>query len=331
MRSIGEYSLSDWFRVRPIIERVKRTRDDFVQEKFLKVQPPGLKEFLSANEHLRGKNIISIIAFQQAEVLDFTLRMATRHLTDTTVLVLDNSFRKEARVEIEQVCQSRGVPYLGLPKNPSHHPNRCHGMAMTWVWHNVVRPLHPRIAGFIDHDVILTKKVELSRLLAGQPFYGVPNVGRSAWSLWAGFCFYDLDQIGPDPLNFLNDFLRGVDTGGRNWECLYHRYDHKKYKFAEWRLFDVMDEPAGVPRQVEVIDATWMHIGGTTCRDMYRKNAGFYGRLLKAIDAGANWEQMRTESEGAAAIRPTPVETIVKSGRKRWRKFSFDQSLPSAL
>src|SRR5690349_7682569 len=128
MRSFGEYSAREWVRLWPVVERVKRKRDDFVQEKFLKVHPGGLKEFLGSNTHLRGKNIIAIIAFNQAEVLDFCLRMATRHLADATVLVLDNSTRKEARAEIERVCRTRGVAYLGMPENPSNHPNRSHGM-----------------------------------------------------------------------------------------------------------------------------------------------------------------------------------------------------------
>lgn len=284
--------------------------------------------FLAANAHLKGKNIIAVIGFEQPELLNFSLKLAARHLPDVTMMILDNSRRKESRAQIERVCQTHGAPYLGLPENPSRHPNRNHGMAMTWIWHNVIKPLQPGIAGFIDHDVIPTKKVELKQLLAGQPLYGVPNVSRFGWSLWAGFCFYDFSQVGAASLNFLNNFPLKLDTGGRNWECLYKNYDPKTLKFAEWRLFDVMDDPAGVPRQVEVIDGTWMHIGGTTCRNMYQKNAGFYTRMLEAIDAGASWDQLRSEM-GAAAIRPTPAETIAKSGRNRWKKSSFNQPTPS--
>jgi hypothetical protein len=323
MRDLGKYSTKDWLRLRPLVERLKRLRYDFVQRKFLKARPAALDEFLAANGRLKGKNIVSVIGFEQPEVLEFSLKMTARHLADATVIVLDNSRRKEARTQIERVCQTYGAPYLGLPENPTRHPNRSHGMAMTWIWHNVVKPLRPGIAGFIDHDVIPVKKIELKQLLAGQPLYGVPNVSRWAWSLWAGFCFYDFEKVGSLPLNFLNDFPHGVDTGGRNWEILYQRYDHKDLKFAEWRLFDVMDESAGVPRQVEVIDGAWMHIGGTSCRNMYRKNADFYARMLQAIEAGANWDQLRSEMGGGTAIRPTPIETITKSGRQRWQKSSF--------
>ena len=324
MPDLRKYSTKDWLRLRPLVERGKRLRYDFVLQKFLKNRPEGLEKFLSANAQLKGKNIVCIVGFEQPELLNFSLKLAARHLTDATAIILDNSRRAESRAQIERVCQTHGAPYLGLPENPSRHPNRNHGMAMTWVWHNVVKPLQPGIAGFIDHDVIPTQRVEFKQLLAGQPVYGVPNIGRLGWSLWAGFCFYNFGEVGPVPLNFLNDFPRGLDTGGRNWECLYKNYDRKKLKFADWRLFDVMDDPAGVPRQVEIIDGVWMHIGGTSCRNMYQKNAGFYTRMLEAIDAGATWDQLRGEM-GAAAIRPTPVETITKSGRQRWKKSRIEQ------
>lgn len=323
MPDLGKYSAKDWLRLRPLVEPIKRARNDFVQQKFLKTRPEALAGFLAANKHLTGENIICVIAFQQPEVLNFSLKMTARHVADAKVIVLDNSRGPEARAKIESVCKTYGAPYLGMPENPSRHPNRNHGMSMTWIWHNVVKPLRPGIAGFIDHDVIPVKGIEIKQLLAGQPIYGVPNVSQKGWSLWAGFCFYDFAQVGEFPLNFLNDFSRKLDTGGRNWEVLYHRYDHKKLRFADWRLFDVMDESAGVPRQVEVIDGAWMHIGGTSCRNMYRNNADFYTRMLQAVEAGSNWDQLCSEMGGGKAIRPTPAETITKSRRNRWKKSSF--------
>ena len=200
MRDLAKYSTGDWLRLRPFVERGKQLRYDFVLQKFLKIKPAGMEEFLAANARLKGKNIVCVIGFEQPELLSFSLKLAARHLTDATVIILDNSRRKESRAQIENVCRTHGAPYLGLPENPSRHPNRNHGMAMTWIWHNVVKPLQPGIAGFIDHDVIPTKRVELKQLLAGQPLYGVPNVSRFGWSLWAGFCFYDFVQVGAVPL-----------------------------------------------------------------------------------------------------------------------------------
>ena len=123
-----------------------------------------MEEFLAANARLKGKNIVCVAGFEQPELLNFSLKLAARHLTDATVIILDNSRRKESRAQIESVCRTHGAPYLGLPENPSRHPNRNHGMAMTWIWHNVVKPLQPGIAGFIDHDVIPTKRVEFKEL-----------------------------------------------------------------------------------------------------------------------------------------------------------------------
>ena len=150
------------------------------------------------------------------------------------------------------------------------------------------------------------------------------NVGRFGWSLRAGFCIYDCLQIRAVPLNFLNNFPLGLDTARRNWECLYSRHDPRTLKFADWRLFDVMDEPDSVPRQLEIIDGLWMHIGGASYHNRYQKNATFSIRILEPIDVGANWDQLRSEME-AAATRPPPVEIITKIGRNRRQKPSFNR------
>src|ERR1700734_614797 len=257
MRDLGQFSSGEWFRLRPFIEGFKQLRNDAVQNSFLKRRPETLGKFLSDTAPLEGKNILQIIAFEQADVLDFSIKMAMRYVADAALLVFDNSRRPSARVEIERVCRKRNIPYLALPKNLSRHPNRSHGAAMTWIWHNVVKAIRPAVSGFMDHDLIPLEKIELGKILGGQPFYGVPMVGKWGWSLWAGYCVYDFAAVSALPLNFLNDFSRGLDTGGRNWNCLYKNHDRKRLRFAEWRLFDVMDPLKDVPRQIEIIDGRW--------------------------------------------------------------------------
>lgn len=259
-------------------------------------------------------------------MLEFSLKMISRHVTDVTPLVFDNSSTPEARKKIQSVCQGQNVSYLALPENPTRHPNRSHGMAMTWIWRNVLRALRPKIFGFIDHDVVPLKQVEATMLLKDQPFYGVPNVGKWGWSLWAGFCFYDFSEVMSRPLNFLNDFSRGMDTGGRNWECLYSKHDHRKMRFADWQLFEVV--AGGAPRQIEIIDESWIHLAGVSYRDDYRKNLDFYRPILQKIEEGANWQQLQA-SFGNDNIRPTGQETIAKSNRPRWRKSRFIANMPA--
>jgi hypothetical protein len=324
MRSFGELSIEDWIHLRPLTEGGKQLANDLVQKRFLKARPDALARFLQENEYLSGKNILQVVAFEQPDVLDFSLKMAGRHLADATVMVFDNSRSAEARIEIERLCRNRNVPYLALPPNPTSQENRSHGMAMTWIWHNVVKPIRPAISGFIDHDVIPLQKVELAKVLKRQPFYGVPNTGKWAWSLWAGFCFYGFVEVASLPLNFMNDFSRGVDTGGRNWKYLYKLHDYRKLQFADLRLFDVVGESAGVPPPLEIIDESWIHIGGGNLRGDYRRHSNFYGRILSIIDEGADWPQLQAAIGGADKIRPIGKEVVSKMKRPRWRKSSFE-------
>jgi hypothetical protein len=323
MRSFGEFSFEDWLHLRPLTEGGKQLANDLVQRRFLSARSDGLAKFLRENENLRGKNIVQVVAFEQPDVLDFSLKMAGRHLTGATVIVFDNSRRPEARSEIERVCRNRNVPYLALPPNPTSQENRSHGMAMTWIWHNVVKPICPAISGFIDHDVIPLQKVELAKLLNRQAFYGVPNVGKWAWSLWAGFCFYGFIEVASLPLNFMNDSSRGVDTGGRNWKCLYKRHNYRKLQFADLRFYDVVADSEGISRELEIIDQSWIHIGGGNLRGDHGRYSNFYRRLLSIIDEGADWPQLYAAIGGADKIRPIGKEIISKIKRPRWQKSSF--------
>src|ERR1041384_1609651 len=115
MRNFGEYSIEDWVHLRPLTECSKQLANDLVQKKYLDARPDGLEKFLQENENLRGKNVLKIVAFEQPEVLEFSLKMAGRHLADATVVVFDNSRGVEARLEVERICRSKNVPYLGLP------------------------------------------------------------------------------------------------------------------------------------------------------------------------------------------------------------------------
>ena len=323
MRDLKHYSAAEWLQLKPFVAGFKQLRDDAVQNSFLQARTPELEPFLRANENLRGKNILQIIAFEQAEVLSFCIKMLARYSVDTTVLVFDNSRRPEARIEIERVCKEHSTPYLGLPRNRTKHANRSHGSAMTWIWRNVVTRIIPATSGFLDHDLIPLEKFSPAETLGGQPFYGVPMISKfGSWSLWAGYCLYNFPAVDNLEFNFLNDFPRGLDTGGRNWNCLYKKYDRHKLKFADWRMYDVPDVDADAPRLLEIIDNRWIHFAGVSHWDDYKRHSNFYGRISKAIDEGANWRQLRTLL-GGDKIRLTSAQVIAKTTRYRYQKHSW--------
>jgi hypothetical protein len=233
--------------------------------------------------------------------------MSKRCLPDATVLVFDNSRNKQARIAIEQVCAERDAPYLPLPANPTRHGNRSHGMAMQWVYRNVVQAIQPRVFGFIDHDLIPLEPLALSEKMAGQPFYGMPLQRRWAWQLWAGYCFFDTQQVGALPLNFLYDFSNGLDTGGRNWRHLYRSHDRARLQLAVSKVLEIKDPWTGQPRRIQIVDDAWYHIGGISYNDNFATKAEFAQRLAQGIDEGQSWRALLGQAAPAeAAHDPRP-------------------------
>ena len=172
MRDLKNFSAGEWLRFVPLEVAFKQARNVVRLAIYKKIRPKALTPFLVETERFGDQPVALVIAFEQPWALDWLLRMAQRNLADSTVLVFDNSRRDAARRDIERVCGNRGVPYLALPVNRTRHVNRSHGMAMTWIFHNVVRVLRPRLFAFIDHDLIPVRRSGISERLADQPFYG---------------------------------------------------------------------------------------------------------------------------------------------------------------
>jgi hypothetical protein len=170
-------------------------------------------------------------------------------------------------------------------------------MAMTWIYHNVVRPLKPRTFSFIDHDLIPMEKTGIGMSVGNQPFYGVPNVSEWGWSLWAGYCSYDFPAVCDLPLNFLNDFSLGLDTGGRNWSCLYRNFDRARLRFGGRRKTRVRDPLDGSSRPIEVVDGNWIHLGGASYSNGFQERLDFYERIAKACDEGATLQMLANKDQ----------------------------------
>jgi hypothetical protein len=283
------HPLRDWLRLQPLAHGFKRLRDDFAQRLFLRMRPAELESFLRHNAHLEGHNIALIVAFEAPWALEWMLRAAAQHLEDATLVVCDNSRPGPLREEIRSTCARLGIAYLALPRNPTRHANRSHGRALTWIYHNVVRALRPARFAFLDHDLIPLQRVALFRHLGTQPFYGVANAGHAGWSLWAGYCAFDFAHVSGLPLNFLHDFPRGLDTGGRNWPMLYRHHQQAQLHFASLEYFDLVDPASGERQVVQWIDESWLHLFGTG----YRDPKGVFGkRIAQAVELGLDVREL---------------------------------------
>lgn len=285
MRKLWQFSARDWLRAAPIQYAAKQLRNDAWLAVYKRRRPRALAPFLEETARFRRGNIALVVAFEQPWALDLLLRMAERNLTDTRLLVFDNSRRAGAREEIQRVCRDRGAPYLPLPPNRTRHINRSHGMAMTWIFHNVVCAIQPRLFAFLDHDLVPLHRIALAQRLGEQPFFGGLHASAWAWSLWAGYCVYDFPSVARHPLNFLYDFSLGLDTGGRNWAGLYRRYDRKSLEHAGSAVVSLRDPVTEDRHRVTVIDHTWLHISGLTPA----VKAQLCEHLSLALDHGASW------------------------------------------
>jgi hypothetical protein len=287
MRRLKDYSRREWLRNKPLDHLLIQLANDGLQSAFRAMRPRGLKTFLQNCAQLQGKTIGLVIAYEQPWTLDWLLRAASRNIADMTLLVFDNSRKKSSRVAIQRVCRQAGTPYLGLPPNPTKHPNRSHGMAMTWVYHNVVKKIRPRIFTYIDHDLIPMETIQMGPILGDQPCYGLPNVSLWGRSLWAGYCSYNFSAVADLPLNFLNDFSNGLDTGGRNWHCLYRNFDWTRLRSACVEKVPVKDPLTGESRDLTVVDNRWLHLGGASYHAGFRSQRAFFESIAKASDEGA--------------------------------------------
>lgn len=293
MRRLNEFSTGEWLRLVPWLEAARQLRNDTLLARYLKSEPRGLANFLAAHAHLRGRDIAIVIAFQQPWPLDWLLSSAKANLPGTTVIVLDNSRDPAKAAEVRAVCAAHATPWIALPPYVTRHVNRSHGMAMSWAYHRVVAALQPRNFGFLDHDLIPVAPVDLVRRLAAQPAYGLLNAGRFGyWSIWAGYCLYRFADVQGRPLNFLYDFSRGLDTGGRNWDPVYSAIDRASLRFAAQEFTDLR-LPDGTVRKVEVVDGCWVHMGGVGYNDNFETKIAFFRALRAAFEAGETLESMR--------------------------------------
>lgn len=266
-----------------IRHRIKNLRNDLWLEAFLSQQVPELSNFLESLNHRWGSiqgspRVLVIVAFERPEVLNLCLAAIERHLPSVEILVFDNSRSADKRQVIRALCKSRDTPYLGLPPTATRHPNRSHGLAMTWIWQRVLSQLPIESVGFIDHDLIATQPNDPFDYLQHQVCYGSLNSGQDdTWNLWAGYSFFRSSTFKSVRPNFLYDFSLNLDTGGRNWQGLYSKLNRGALKFASDEVLGVA--VAHESFEAQMIDGAWLHLGGVSYNDNFQVKQRLFGAL----------------------------------------------------
>jgi hypothetical protein len=287
VRAWSEYGFADWVAGAPLIHGVKRARNVVTDQAFRRLPARDYARFMAELGGLKPEVLAVAIAYNTPWVIDLTTQITARNLAGT-LAVCDNSSDARASREIERLCRDRGVLYLPLPLNLEHHPCRSHGIALNWVYYNVIDHIRPRVFGFLDHDLFAIETLDLARLVADQPVYGLINESVWGWNLWAGFCVFDRAAVaGFDP-DFNNDNPRLLDTGGRNWLQIYRNLDRARLRFAT-RTFARLRLPGeAAVATVHRIDGC-LHVGGASFEAGSANETqleGFYRRVIRYLDAG---------------------------------------------
>ena len=220
MKPLNEYTAADWCRLRPLSHFLKTARYQRVDRRHRR-QPARVGDLAALQRAVRGRKILVTVAFADPQVIDWQTRLVRYHVPHALYVIADNSPDDASATAIAAIAAQLGAPYLRLPANPWPLGSRSHGIALNWLWQNLILPGEPEAFGFLDDDLFPTAPDDPFAALTTQDFYGVVRPAGDRWFLWAGFCFFRFDHVRQKNLDFGQDWFNGLDTGGGNWRTLY--------------------------------------------------------------------------------------------------------------
>lgn len=284
MRALKDYGSSDWLKATPLVHAFKRGRNIVVDRAFRALRPAGFDRFLAGIGEPGSGTLVITIAYNTPWAVDLLLRTNTRHLSGTLV-VCDNSRSREARRAIQTLCRDAGVHYLGLPPNPESHPCRSHGIALNWVYANLVTALRPKLVALVDHDLFAAAPVNLADRLGTQPVFGLLKTSPWGWYVWPGYSIFDFASIAGTAPDFNTDIPRLLDTGGQNWRRFYASLDRDGLRFAELNYADL--QHGSRTTRVQMIDGL-LHFGGASFGGygQARDNRDLFIHIVDRLAAG---------------------------------------------
>ena len=228
-RPIQEYTLADWKRLRPLTHILKSRRYDWINRRYVR-RAARVGDRAAIARMIAGRDVLVTISFNDSEAIGWQAPLIRHYVPRAFHIIADNSSDERAARETMEISTRCGLPYLRLPRNPWRSSSRSHGIALNWVWRNVLHPGKPRAFGFIDDDIFPTALVDPFAPLESQAFYGVIREADQRWFLWAGYCLFRFEAVKSKPLDFRQAWFIGLDTGGANWNVLYRHFERSALK-----------------------------------------------------------------------------------------------------
>ena len=262
-KQLNEYTFDDWLHLRPLTQTYKNLHYDLTNGLLVrKLALAGDTDAIARS--LAGRNVLIAVAYEDSQAIDWQLRLVRRYVPHDVYVIADNSFDDAAAADIRAVAERAGAPYLRLPHN-RRRLSHNHGLALNWLWRNLVRPGAPAAFGFLDDDFFPTAQDDPFGQLAGQDFYGVVRWAGERWFLWAGLCLFRFAAVKDKPLDFRPDYFSGIDTGGRNWGVLYRYAELTRLRQAPLVAVPYRDGVAISETQFQWSNG-WLHEVGTNDR-----------------------------------------------------------------
>lgn len=267
MRDLKDYSLKDWRGGAPLFHGARRLRNVVLDQVYAARRAEAQDRILADLAAVKGRFLAVTIAFNLPQAVALLSRGMRQAMPDLPLLVCDNSSDPRARKAIARLCADEGRLYCPLPPVPRVSPNvngsRSHGVALNWVWRNLIRPARPSAFALLDHDLVPLAAESLAARLGGQPAYGMVREGTrfGGWYLWPGYSLFDFAAVEKLSLDFGTDTPRTLDTGGQNWRVFYRRLSRADLRMARTLQVWLEDAETGEPEPFLLVD-DWLHVGG---------------------------------------------------------------------
>lgn len=184
--------------------------------------------------------LLTTIAFNNLDILKVQYQQLKNNIKDKFFYTIaDNSNIPSISEKIKNYCIDQKIMYVKLPSNPYKNPSKSHGIALNWVYKNIIKKYEPNFFGFLDHDIFPYKETSIISNL-NKNIFGLIQERNEKWYLWAGFCFYNFKNIKNITMNFMPS--KGLDTGGANYYKLYKNIDKNNLNKISQTYIDISTE-----------------------------------------------------------------------------------------
>ncbi len=238
--------------------------------------------------------LIVTIAFNNKDILETQYSYLQENLEDTfDYCIADNSSDKNKAEGIKQFCTKNNISYIKIPANPltGVRASGSHGVALNWVYRNIIKKYKPTYFGFLDHDIFPLEKTNIIRKMRGG-YYGIIRMRHAPyWYFWPGFSFFEYDKFKKYCFDFApyhagKNGLTFLDTGGANYYTISRKIDRSVLAEAASTLIDLSTGKEWIRgtdtrRTFELIDKSWLHMRQISWREESSDKMDDYQEMLR--------------------------------------------------